>query len=170
MKDKRLTYILLPIVAAIWGFTIYKYFFESQEELVPTETTISLTAASDHKVAIVRDSFKLLGDYRDPFLSRIYESKDRRKETAATPVMHQPVPTKKVETKPSPKTNWSIYKYNGLIQKSGSASTQLGILRIRNKSHFVQTGENIEDLEVLSLSGDSIRLRIGAEEQTIKRY
>jgi hypothetical protein len=171
-----LTYVLIPLVIAIWGYAGYRYLFELQEQdEVPAQVpTTALTVAAALPAA--RDTSALGLQYRDPFLSGMDASSAPAfgSELPPAPTQQAPAPVATpVQAAPSTPAapaavDWSAYRYNGLIQRSGT-SQQVGILRIHSKSHYVQVGSKAQAAEVLRLDGDSIQVRVGTETKIIGR-
>lgn len=169
MKEKWLTYLLIPVVATIWGFAIYRYFFETPEGIRNVPDPITHLADDDTNLIAQQDTYQLHGDYRDPFLSRLYVSDDIRQQSSleapSKPITDSPKP----QTPPPPSIDWRIYKYYGLVQQSGTES-QLGILNIKGKAHYVKPSDVLGELSVIALAADSIQIQLGKEKQTIKRH
>lgn len=171
MKNKRLTYILFPLVALIWGYAIYKYLFADHEQGADAPTTIVSTMDTLPAPPVQLDSFNLITDYRDPFLGTAAQAPLKRMEPVApehndgdgqTGAIRAP----KIEP---PTVAWDSYRYSGLIQHSGTADL-VGILRISGKSHYVNVGSLVQGTTVLALTGDSIRLSSAGETKTIGRH
>lgn len=176
MKRSRLTYFLIPLVIAIWGYAAYRYLFETQEiDPAPTQAAMPLETVAESQPAI-RDTSALGLQYRDPFLSDADHSPSPQFGTdiSTAPMQDAPAPmAAPVQAPPPtpvapPTIDWAAYRYNGLIQRSGTTQ-QVGILRIQAKSYYVQVGSKAQGAEVLRLDGDSIQVRVGTETKTIGR-
>ncbi|MEM7036794.1 MAG: hypothetical protein AAF570_07440, partial [Bacteroidota bacterium] len=91
MKDKRLKYILFPAVALIWGFAFYKYFIYSEDPKTPAANPITnaadLPETKSPTKSIVPYIYELIGEYRDPFLGNMAQS--RRKGPPAPPTAEE---------------------------------------------------------------------------------
>ncbi len=66
-QKKKNIYILLPIVILVWGFVFYQlygYFFSTPSY---ANTEVKTVINIDE---IKKDTFSIVADYRDPFLSQ----------------------------------------------------------------------------------------------------
>jgi hypothetical protein len=179
VTQKRLTYLLFPVVAAIWGYAIYKYLFENQsDESLPSTTITSIPTIQD-TTQETPETFTLLTNYRDPFNTPVMstaapnprirgevEIKSGSFPRSETP--HANHPTPKPAPQAPPTTDWTQYTFNGLIQHSGTAA-RTGILRINGKAYNVTPGTKAQNAEVLSMTPDSITLKVAEETYTIIR-
>jgi hypothetical protein len=172
LKNKRLTYLLFPLVALIWGYAIYKYLFADYEGQ-STAPLVGIAPVSTADASpIARDTFSLLLTYRDPFLGTVAaepfrptvsNTNEPRPEVAAANTSSRPA------TVDDPPIDWGRYQYNGLIQHSGTADL-VGILRMGGKAHYVNVGSTVQGTTVLTLSPDSIGLRVADLSKTIGRH
>ncbi len=172
MKNKRLTYLLFPLVALIWGYAIYKYVLADYEGQATAPPTVVTTLEAIDNGPVARDTFSLGRNYRDPFLGTVATAPFRpAMSEAAAP--RPDVSTTNATSRPpmveEPAVDWSRYHYNGLIQHSGTGNL-VGILRIGSKAHYVNVGSTVEGTTVLTLTADSIRLRVAELSKTIGRH
>ncbi len=171
MKEKRLTYFLFPVVAAIWGYAIYKYVFETQQDVLPITAISTNLEPSQPRPIEPMDTFSLIAQYRDPFLGKSAESPP--KQSAPQPSVNV---TSEVTLSKSARPNvaldnlpdWPSYKYNGLIQRSGTEN-KVGLLQFKNRSYFVNIGNQIGEATVLFMNVDSIGLQVRDERKTLIR-
>lgn len=170
MKNKRLTYLLLPIVAAIWGYAIYKYLFTTLEEPETALTTAQKGIDSLVSQPIAYDSFALLENYPDPF--RAGNQSFRRSPEPESDYSPPAQPRTHVASAPKtiapPTRDLLAFTYCGLVQQTGTAR-QTGILRAHAKSYFVQPGDQVAGLTVLAVFPDSLRASTADGQFTLKR-
>ena len=69
MKNKKSTYILLPIVLLIWGMLIYQFFSYSVTDEAPENTPTEFNV-KPFKLK-ERSLFTVNVAYRDPFLGKM---------------------------------------------------------------------------------------------------
>lgn len=161
--------ILIPVVVAIWSYAVYKYLFWSEETNVPTTQTTSHKPQATNQGT--DSAFTLIANYRDPFL-------DKPSFPRKTPSTPSPTPQPKPGATPSPAPkpsitvpviDWSIARYNGLVQRAGTTNERDGLLSITNHVYHVSPGDIVKGIEVLALYPDSIRLRFEDETKTITK-
>jgi hypothetical protein len=143
---------MLAIVAVIWGIIVYRLFFKPKD--VENDDFSYPTKMAAKKIDTAQ-TFDLIANYRDPFLKTIYK-----------PVIKKDTPTiKKVEPKPTIKQAiyWPVVQYKGLIS---SKSAKLGVAIVNYKQHLVMKGDNIDNIMVVNLYPDSIKLKIEKETKT----
>lgn len=168
MKSRRLTYLLFPLVAAIWGYAIYKYFFEPYGSQHSPQATTRPTPIPEAATLATPDTFSLLENYPDPFL---LGKPEPPRVQPPSPPQHEPkpqAPGPKPQAQQPPPLDWTAYKYNGLIQRTGTTHL-VGILRIQGKAHYVHVGDQAQDALILSMDTDSIQLRRGTATKMIGR-
>lgn len=158
MKEKQLKYVLMGVVALIWGFVIYKYFFwQPASELAGPVKNVDLSPLSEAEQS--PDTFSLRLDYRDPFLSKVYAS--RSFAPAAVPAPNSSAAVAARPQAPPPpvlEPEWKSISYHGLIKESGGDKA-LGLLRFKNRSYSIQAGDMVEAFEIKAMWKDSVLIR-----------
>lgn len=164
--------ILIPVVAAIWGYAVYKYFFWSESE---SETVEVVAPSTTNEASINQDSerkFTINGGYRDPFLGKS-EPKVRADVEVTSFVENVPIdkpapapPPVPVATIPT--IDWSIVRYNGYVQNTVGESMD-GLLSVSGRIYHVNQGAVVKGIEVLAMNADSIRLKFAGESKTIAK-
>lgn len=143
---------MLAVVAVIWGIIVYKIFFKPKESetddfILPTKTQT--------KQIDTTQSFALIADYRDPFLKTQYKLVAKRD----THIVKKEIP--KPEIKQT--VYWPVVQYKGLIS---SKSTKIGVAIVNYKQHLVMKGDKFDNIVVVNMYPDSIKLRIEKETKT----
>lgn len=143
MKNKKLNYILLLAVAAIWGLVIYRAFNTSEDEV---EEFISAQTPEIAVYEAVIDSFTLHDIKRDPFLGKMYHAHTSsvKKKT------HTPKP-------PEPKEPeiiiWPNIRYLGAIIRE---EKEVGLITFNGKQVMVEEKQLVDTLTVLEIRKDSL--------------
>ena len=158
---KKLTYLMLPVVIAIWGIIFYRIFFSNAADDVPVANNgRTVTGIKDDNA--VPDTFSIIASYRDPFLGKVVSSE------APKSIQH-PVKTEPKQTKPAPvQASWPTISYSGMIRNRQS-SVQLAMLQVNGQSYTVKAGEVVESVKVTRIYRDSIEIGLGAEKRVFKK-
>lgn len=162
MKNKKLTYILIPAAAIIWGLVIYRIFaaLNSQPEILP------YTNIPEFKedTFTVTDTFTLVADYPDPFLKNLrYRKASVTKKTKSTV-------KKKITKKPAENKNviWPKIQYQGLVQRKNNEQ-RVGLILINGKTYLVKNSKVVEKIKIIHLYNDSVSLELGNSFKTIRK-
>lgn len=167
MKNKKLSYILAPAVILIWGMIVYKIFFAKEDQMIVPQYTTAISK-KEHRTQI--DTFNIEANYSDPFLRRTYIANPTKtsSEVNVSDYFYGPKPptntnTKKVSVKSTP-LKWPAIRYEGLIinNKSGKKT---GVLYIDNKSNLITEKTIINNLEVMLLTMDSVKIKFKDEDK-----
>ena len=147
MKDKRVNYILIPVVLAVWGIVFYKIFG---------------SLSGSHKVAVINyddkssmqeqedSSFKLIADYRDPFQGESFETASKQRPRGSD------AKSKVTNEEKSPETKWPAINFLGTIKKQKEI---FAIMKIHNKTFTMKKGEEIENVKMLMIMKDSVQIQ-----------
>ena len=149
MKNKKLTYFLILLVAGVWGMIIYRVF-----SAVGDGDDIKHVAAKPVKeafndYAIMKDTTKLLLNYRDPF--GITSKKD-----TAIKITKNVRPRIKVVT-PKPTINWSFITYSGYIRNPATKKL-VALVSINGQNMTLSEGETKNQVKLLKNLRDSIKV------------
>ncbi|MGL5890719.1 MAG: hypothetical protein ACRC3B_12580 [Bacteroidia bacterium] len=163
MKSKRTTYLLMAVVAGIWGLIGWKVWkgLQGDDDLaLPAERVVQ-----SGKKNQLSDSFELIANYRDPFLGRTMQ----QTSTVAATTVRTTGTAKTTITKPEPPVNtWPEIRYGGFIKKSGQENAA-GFLIINGSSEIVTRGQKIQDITIVQLWRDSVAVMRGKERRIIKK-
>jgi type II secretory pathway component PulC len=158
---KKLTYLMLPAVIAIWGIIFYRIFFANAADDVPAmnERTTVIDSKDGNAVP---DTFSIIASYRDPFLGKMVSNEVHRNT-------QQTVNSEPKQIKPVPvQTPWPSVSYSGMI-KNRQSSVQLAMLQVNGQSYTVKAGEAIEGVKVTKIYRDSVEIIFGAEKKIFKK-
>jgi len=154
VKNKKLTYILVPLVIIIWGGIFYRVFMYLNKTPDINPQTVSRSIENVSKEEI--DTFSIIADYRDPFL-------DRKIKHEPSPVIQKTMSEEKhtknnviqKKNRTEKRIKWPEIRYGGLVQNPKSGN-KVGLVKINGKDHLVKAGEIINDITVNSVFDDSV--------------
>ncbi len=171
MKNKKSIKYLLVVVIFVWGIIFWKVYNSFSD---PHE--ISYDKKEKIKIKVENADFfnyELFLDYEDPFLKNFNQKKNsttqskNESQTKNTGIVRNAnigsfsVSDNKVLV-------WPNILYIGKIEKAGS-DNQVALLRINNISHMVKEKDTINDLKVLKIYTDSIKMMYKEEIKVINK-
>ena len=159
MKNKKLTYILIPAVIIIWGAIAFKIIGSLKK--TDSGSNLSLQSAMNVKTDTSDIRFTLIADYRDPFLS----VQKRTPVVSNTTTIQQPKPTRSIQRRSiarRSRVRWPAVEYGGVIRNKKSSSLT-GLVKINNNDYLMSEGMIIEEIELLKIYEDSIQLKYNDE-------
>lgn len=159
MKNKKLTYLLIPFVILIWGFVIFQIFNSNETKQFNNNIIIEETQLINEKITFTTLDL----DYSDPFVSRnILPNITNQQPTS---------PVKKLLNSPSkapspikdkPKTIiWPKLEYGGTI------NDEKGLLKINNRLLICEPGDTNLKIIINNLTADSVFLQYQGEQKAI---
>jgi hypothetical protein len=163
MKNKRTTYLLMAVVAAIWGLIGWKIWKGLQgDDDFNVEPEAVLNAKNKNTLS---DSFELILNYRDPFL-------DKPAIAVSSPsVPTNSLPKQTVVTSPKPEpitASWPEIRYGGLVKRTGQEKSA-AFVSVNGKSEIVTVGQQITDITIIRIWRDSVEVQRGKEKRIIKK-
>lgn len=145
MKGKKSLFLLLPLVAVIWGLIIYRMvdFTKTKPHIFNSGNADVLSSDS----VLYPKQQKLLLNYSDPFLKNIAQSSKAENSNGAISLFKtNPEPEKKVVV-------WPTISYGGIIEnKSG----QLAIIKIDEKKIVTSQSQTVGGMVIKYIYRDSI--------------
>lgn len=168
MKNKKLNYILIPAVLFVWGAIIYNVVSGvSGDEQLPVFDT---TPKMEREGMASLDSFVLDLDYKDPFLSRRNHSGVPSSYRGAVSSSASTSKPKKVEKPKGVETpiSWSFIAYHGIFTNSDK-KVGVATVTINNKDYLMDKGDEIEEVKLLLLTEDSIKISYQGKNAFIKK-
>lgn len=146
MKNKKSIYILIPLVAIIWGIILWQVF-----SYQPSKSVGDLVVSIKDNTTIEDTSrYELTANYQDPFLRsrRITQNPvQKRKSNNIKPVRLNSVT---VLSKPTGLV------YRGVI--SGS-NNKIGLLEIGEEKMLISEKSTVSDYEIMQVGEDSLIIR-----------
>lgn len=159
MKNKKLTYLLIPLVAVVWGLIFYKIYLQvngADKDVQP------FTVKNGNAVPVVPDTIHLKLNYRDPFLSYSF-NRERIKSHAFGASLQANIPGNK-----KPEFIWPSIKYGGMIANS-KTKRKTGLLNFENASYLVKEGDLMKGYKVIRLFADSVYIGYSKHKKTFIR-
>jgi len=165
MKNKKLTYILLPLVIIVWGLVVYRIFFEGKtkpENISAVAKPLIKESAKEEK-----STYKLIANYRDPFLSSIKQSLVKTENNKEKEENNRSTNLRRRRTNIS-RTRWPEISYGGFIEDNKDQKTTI-LLSIKNRNYLVQEGDTVDQIFIKAFYGDSLLVVYNEEEKTLKK-
>lgn len=150
MKKKWPTLLLISLVVIIWGIIIFQL-------LAPKKAT----TMRDEKIVIKVDTsaeappYKLLLNYREPFLGSTYvavRKSKKTKKTTASINFEQP-----------------LVKFKGVISSSGSPSKAIAIIDVDGEESFMKINQFHKGYKLLKFDENVAVVSFQGQKVTIKK-
>jgi len=151
MKNKKLTYFLILVVAGVWGMIIYRV-FSAVDNTDDDTTSVAPKPIKEafNDYTIPKDTTKLLLNYRDPF------GVTKRKDTTTRlRSITKPGPSIAVAVKPA--INWSFITYSGYIRNPATKKL-IALVSINGQNLTLNEGETKNQVKLLKNLRDSIKV------------
>lgn len=162
MKNKSVTYLLLAVVAVVWGLIVWKIISHYGDE--GTITAIQQSTKIDIRNSNHDSTYRLELNYPDPFLrgntagitergnndQQVFTNQQR-----STTVRKIKVEKSKPVITPPEVIDWSFLKYIGLIGNRNSTQ-KIGLVTIHNKDHVIKEKEVFEGVSIVRIGKDSL--------------
>ena len=138
----KTTFLLIFALVAI-SFMMYSLFSMTEDEPLLAVIPVQNNNAIIQKIS--KEKFELLDIEHDPFFGTI-----QKKKTVI-------VAASKKNTSPKDDMNWPTIQYNGMVE-SGNGSNKLYVLVINGKQHLFTKGETKDDVKLLRVGKDAIKV------------
>lgn len=164
MKNKKLSYILVPIVIAVWGFIFFRIFSTIENG---NQALILKTKKSNNTVKFTNnDTLKLDLNYEDPFLkkSASFETVNFSLKTSAS----KPVISKYTIPAPIKIINWPEIKYFGSI-KNIEKNKEFATISIKDKRYYLSRTDEVAGVKIVDIFKDSIIIEYESDKKCIKK-
>ncbi|MFW6222420.1 MAG: hypothetical protein ACOC3T_02285 [Bacteroidota bacterium] len=161
MKNKKLQYILIPVVLVVWGLIIYRFLDFTRQD-TPDETYTVSTLQTNQNNNHEQDTFSLYANYRDPFLKHVrYKGYNYTKANASNKK------TEKKKEKKKPETNvelrreilenirWPDIKYGGIVQNTQSGE-KVGLIEVDKQEFLIRKNDSTQKIFIKDLYKDSV--------------
>lgn len=158
-QKKKNIYILLPIVILVWGFVFYQlygYFFSTPSYANTEEKTII------NIDEIKKDTFSIVANYRDPFLSQ------KRAQTVNHRVAVKTNGSKTKKNSTPTVLKWPSIQYKGMI-KNNNSERRVAIVTVDGKERIVKEGTTLNELKVVKIEKETITVFFQDEQKTINK-
>jgi hypothetical protein len=162
MKNKKLIYILLPLVIIVWALVIYRIFFVGQT--IPENITTTAKPLIKDSNKEERNTYKLIANYRDPFLGGIkqliIETEDKETENN---IENSNLRRRRTNLS---RVRWPEISYGGFIEGDRDRKTTI-LLKISNRDYLVHEGDTIDQIFIKAFYTDSLIVIYNEEEKTL---
>jgi hypothetical protein len=167
-KNSKTKPLLITIVFVIWGAVIFRavsMFSKPPEIGYPKTLHSNLSPGYQFKT----DTFTIQTNYRDPFLGKpLMHYTGQTGNKVPKKQRNKPLSgTAKVKEKTVP-CSWPGMKFGGIIYNNSSNGTT-ALLELNGKKKIVQEGDQLNEITVEKITGDSIVLGTGDCIKTIYR-
>jgi hypothetical protein len=163
-SDKRLLYVLVPAVLAVWGIIGWQIFVG----LGPQKLT-RFKQKPAPQATVDKASRSLSLNYPDPF-GRLHAGVQRPKPT--TPQHgNSPATAKAKPAAEKPKETakpWPPLRYLGQVKNLTTRKTS-AILQLNGSTETVATGSSWQEITVLQCTNDSVQVRFAKEKRWVKK-
>ena len=162
MKNKKLSWILLPAVLGIWAVIGWKVYAAMRNDESPFTDT-GTAGISNADSPALPDTYELVLDYRDPFLDKPAPVKiqpSRHVVQGTTPV--------KPSRDSSATVSWPAISYYGLVRQPESGKT-VGFLAVNGSSCFIRSGDNVGNILVGRINADSVEVIMGKLKKFVRK-
>lgn len=161
MKNKKLIYVLLPLVLVIWGVILFRVLSAvgGKDDFAPIQRAPNI-ALSETLDSV---DYQLKLDYPDPFLKRVSRSRGPVAANNPNGGSSKKRNGKVVKTVKKLPLKWPKVDYMGIIRNKNE-ETPLCLIQVDGKPHFLRLNEEIEELKLLAAYQDSIKFRFKDKE------
>ena len=150
MKNKKFTYLLIGLVAVIWGFFFYTLFSNNSPQTNQQNSSFEPLEAGQDSIV-----FKALNlSYKDPFLARKIVSKRYSSYNDVTALKRN---TLQKKTKPVVKTPSKVFTWPE-VEYGGTLNGSKGLLTFKKKRIIASEGQQIDEYKIVNIYPDSIRI------------
>lgn len=158
MQNKKLLYILLPVVVVVWGLIIFKVVDALSDDEAPVlshqpEVVATKQSGFTHELAL---------NYPDPFLG-----KSKRSEPKKVTVKKK-APTRTKKKKEAPKVQAPKLRYNGRIENRES-SDERHLIAVNGSAHIISLGEEVDGVKLEKVYADSVLFKWNNEKIYVRR-
>lgn len=159
MKNKKLIYILVPLAILVWGVIFYKVFMSMEDKGTPSLLSYNANLKSAKKDV---DTFVLVANYRDPFLSGQAVLSNHPSFGGSAGNRQNVLSIKPTPIPPD-------VRYFGLIA-SPKNKNKIGLIKIQGYDFLLKEGELTKaDIKVLKLFKDSVIVLFQKNKFAIRR-
>lgn len=159
MKNKKLLYGMIFLIALVWGIVFYQlfsYMFSKETYALPEEKSII------NIEEIRRDTFSIVANYRDPFLGKkaLNQMNYAKKKGVGK--------KKKVVVPPKAEKPWPTISYSGMI-KNNNKDRRVGIVKINGKEYLVKKNDVIYDVTFMEITKEAVKVVFQKETKKIDK-
>lgn len=169
MKNKKLKYVLIPLVIIVWGLIFYKVFSYSNDD----EPILVVSQNTNIKTEVIqeKDSFELSLQYADPFLKKNKAIRSRdypaSVQSENNTIQGARINARNNRRKPIPPSfKATEISYGGEIINDNSKHIT-AVIRVAGNNKLLSDGDITGQVEILRIFNDSIHVVDQGKERTI---
>ena len=180
MKNKKLVYLLVPLVFAIWGIIGYKIWssLSDDEDVSPLSKPLTASLPIAELTSDQLPTLKL--DYPDPFLDRQIAIAQKTSGSERPTLSAEVRPTQSganfrsvkslpaAPPAPAQIVIWPALEYRGLIENR-QKGTKVAMLTINGTDYLLQEGQRQQDITLSRIYPDSVLLSLQKQQRILKR-
>ncbi len=142
LKGKKALYVLLPVVAFVWGAIIFQVIgaFSDEDPVINSAKEVTVTPVETKE----REKFTINTIERDPFLGTLYKPKKK-------------VSTPRLKVK-KPELVWPSIIYKGVVS-GGQSTNAIYLVSINGTDQLIQLKQTIAEVTLLRGKSNSIRVK-----------
>ena len=167
MKNKKLQFILIPAVLAIWGLIGWKIVNRGADDELPDMEVSIPERGSQYQVQV--DTFSLHAGYSDPFLDRSLLKKRSSSNIPVEQLGGRRTPPKQPPKQSKPTATPIIWPEVACLgrYKNKASTEQMVIVKVAGRERPMRQGDILMDMELLSIQSDSIVLKYKEETKAL---
>lgn len=159
MKNRKITYLLILTVFALWGGIVYKIMHGEGIDEQEVNTFISVSNSDTSEISVNMNSMKLGNSSRNPFL--LANAGDTGTIFKLTQIR------RKQKVLPQHTIKWSDISYIGFTSNINN-KYKLAILRISGMECTLGENQSYSGYKVLKILGDSLKIEYRGSRKIIK--
>ncbi len=146
MKNKKVIYVLMPIVLVVWGYIGFKIFTYGEDDISIEPIKIDQIITSNQEKP---ETKTLALNYPDPFLKGTSYSNLNRNKIPKNTV---------ISTKKLPQVKWENITYNGFI-KNQNNEKKIALIGVNGRQVLAGISDQLKEFEIISIQQDSVLLK-----------
>lgn len=163
MKNKKLTYVLLPAVVLIWIMIGQRFYSAVKgDDYEPNVVSQSVLPSEVEPT----EPYVLQLNYADPFLKK--EPKPRLLTAARSATVTSLPTSPRSSTPPGASMDWNSLVYLGIIENN-KTTHRVGIVTLDGVRKLVKKNDRVAPFVIEEIRKDSIRVRSGQNTKYILR-
>lgn len=170
MNRKRITQILVVVVAGLWGYNIYR----TVENYQVRQDNIEMQENQPSgfvPMMFNKDTFDLVLPGQDPFMrdGSTYRKNQNLAQNHSQPVQqNQNRPSVVRQPKIEPSTKWPEIAYYGFV-RNHNKSEKLCLVKIGNELLRIAENETKSQVHLLAAYPDSIRVEFAGDKRSFRK-
>lgn len=161
MKNKKTLYVLVPLLLIVWGLVFYRFFSSLHKENKKIDSTATISPIKE-MTTVVADTFSILANYHDPFLSGKWDGEENSVKTI---IASPPAP---IIVQQKPVIIWPALNYCGIVANK-RIGRKMAIMQIAGYERFMEEGDVINGVLIINIGKDSVLTQYQQEVRWVKK-